>query len=653
MEKNQPYVLLTILLASASVHAQKTPDLAADEVVVTATRFEDRSTQQPVNVQTINAAQIRESGARTLPELLSQQAGIYTRDSSGNPNRQIDMRGFGTFGDQNTLVLVDGLRISENEQTPANITAIPLSSIERIEIIRGSGGAVLYGNGATGGTIHIVTKGPVPGDRQAQVKAAYGSYSTEVFAVGASIAGEKMGLKLDADRFDSDNYRANNEITQKNAHVDARYFGDHGPIALKFTHSEQDLRLPGSRTEAQMTTDRRGTATPNDYGALDADKVLLSTTQTYRFGQLGVDIGYRERHLLSVLQPGFIDTHGRVTNVSPRLKLPFEILGRNNALVVGLDWEQWDYDSSAFFGFSSAAISTQDNRAIYLKDTFELTESTLLSIGAREQHSETTLEEVGSSPEQVQNKTLHAYDFALRQALTKQWAAYVRAGASFRLANVDDNRFLPTLLEPQKSHDQEAGVDFAAGRAWLRAAIYRMHLNNEILFLPSTVLPPFGGNVNLPPTERKGVELDADFMLSESLTLRTNYTLAIARFRDGNFGGVDVSGNNLPLVPRHRANAALTWGLVQRASITGRVSYVGEQYFENDQSNAFGRKMPAYTVADLIGGVQIGSWRLGAAVYNLFNQKYFSYGVVSGASFVAYPAALRSFLVSAEYRFGD
>ena len=56
--KNKPtYVLLAGLLAGIA-HAQKIPDLVADEVVVTATRFEEKSSDLPVNVQVINAAQI-------------------------------------------------------------------------------------------------------------------------------------------------------------------------------------------------------------------------------------------------------------------------------------------------------------------------------------------------------------------------------------------------------------------------------------------------------------------------------------------------------------------------------------------------------------------------------------------------------------------
>ena len=205
----------------------------------------------------------------------------------------------------------------------------------------------------------------------------------------------------------------------------------------------------------------------------------------------------------------------------------------------------------------------------------------------------------------------------------------------------------------QTSNDQELGADFASTRAKLRVAVYKMRLNNEILFLPANVFPPFGSNENLPPTEREGFELDLDLAISESLGLRANYTMAVAKFQGGSFGGLDVSGKTVPLVPRHRANATLTWKPIQRASLAGRVSYVGEQYFDNDQSNTFGRKMPDYTVTDLIAGYEIGNWRLGATIYNLFNKKYFTYGIVGGTSFSAYPEAERSFLISAEYRFGS
>lgn len=653
--------LLPAILAGCAVFnvsfAQDTTDLVTEEVVVTTNRFEEKPSDQPVNVQVIDAQRIRDSGARTLLELLGVEAGIYTRNNSGNPNRSIDMRGFGITGDQNTLILVDGQRISEYELATANLTGIPLASIERIEIVRGSGGAVLYGAGATGGTINIVTREPRANEKQAYLQGAAGDYGTTAVGAGGTLAGERIGLSIDVDQFDSDNYRDNNEVTQKNISVGAQYFGDRGPVALKFSRSEQDLRFPGERTEAQLSSDRRGTSTPDDYGSLDADRVVFTTTQTFGFGDLGLDVTHRERHSVGQFASfgGVIDTHGRVTGVSPRVRLPFQVLGRSNSLVVGLDWEDWDYDSTSAFPpfFSSNTVSTQQNRAIYFKDTLQVTQSTTLSIGGREQRSETTREDIGGFiPKQEQTNTLHAYDVALRQTLNDKLGVYARAGRSYRLGNVDDNVARATLLEPQTSKDQEIGADFAAGRANFRAVIFRMRLDDEIMFLPSAFFPPFGSNTNLPPTERKGFELDLGFAASESVSLRANYTITESRFREGTFAGVELAGKNVPLVPRHRANASVTWRPVDRASLAGRVSYVGEQYFDNDQSNTFGRKIPDYAVVDMVAAYDMGNWRLGATIYNLFNEKYFSYGIVNGTTFDAYPEAERSFLLSAEYRFG-
>src|SRR6478672_8659794 len=118
-----------------------------EEVVITATRFAQPAQEIPIGVSIITDEQIMRSGVNTLPQLLARQPGITVRDNSGSPDQSVDMRGFGITGDQNTLVMVDGQRLSENELTTARWSTIPLSAIDRIEILRGSG-AVLYGANA-------------------------------------------------------------------------------------------------------------------------------------------------------------------------------------------------------------------------------------------------------------------------------------------------------------------------------------------------------------------------------------------------------------------------------------------------------------------------------------------------------------------------
>ena len=140
-----------------------------DAVIVTATRFADSKRNLPVGVTVITADDLKQSATSNLPEILAQYGLLHIRDNSGSPNQQVDLRGFGITGDQNTLILVDGLRISENELVSAQLSAVPLDSIERIEIVRGSG-AVLYGANATAGTINIITRRPKAGETRGRAR---------------------------------------------------------------------------------------------------------------------------------------------------------------------------------------------------------------------------------------------------------------------------------------------------------------------------------------------------------------------------------------------------------------------------------------------------------------------------------------------------
>ncbi len=646
-------VVIAFTTTSYAEDTEPSSDIRTDDVVVTASRFEELSRNQPIGTQVITGEQIRAAGVRSLPEFLSRSAGIYTRDNFGSPNQQIDMRGFGITGDQNTLILVDGQRISENEIVPADLASIPLSSIERIEILRGSG-AVLYGGGASGGTINIITRGARPDTRGASIKAGFGTYDTYEVSAAGTIANQRLGATFNVGQYTSDNYRDNNDLKQRNFQSDLRVFGRNGPIYLKINIGDQDLRFPGSRTEAELTTDRRGSDSPNDFGTLRTSRINLGTSLMFDTVEVAINLTYRERDSFAVNQPGSSDIEGSDTAFSPRIRVPFSF-GVVHELVTGIDLDRWEYATSSVFPpFPPSAIgSRQTNSALYMKDTILLSPATRVSLGGRAQRTDTTIEDFsGGSPTKEQIRDLDAWELALRQELNKGISVYAKTGTSFRVANVDENRFLSEPLEPQTSRDTEIGADLGGGRGRMRVAAYHMDINNEIAFLPSDVLPPFGGNINLPPTFREGFELEAHWNADNWLILSGQYTYTVAKYRAGSFGGVDVAGNNIPLVPRQRAGISATFLPASRLSITGTVNYVGEQYYDNDQSNSFGRQMPDYTVADLSARYNTGSWTLEAIVRNLFNELYYSYGIVTNnPTFSAYPAFERNVLLTARYRF--
>jgi iron complex outermembrane receptor protein len=643
-------VLAGSLSAASPGHAQPLLVTVADEVVVTATRFKEWQRDLPVGVTVIGEEEIRGSTAATVPELLRQVPGIQIRDGSGSPNQQVDMRGFGIFGDQNTLVLLDGQRISENEQTSVNWSAIPLSSIARIEIMRGSG-AVLYGGGATGGTINVITRSPQKNSKSGFAAAGFGSYNTSDYRGGFNLAGESIGLIVNASQLESDNYRDGNRLRQQNAQADLRYSGARGTLYAKFGGDDQQLRLPNALTEAQIAVNRRQAGTPfGSYSNTSGGFVNLGGEFTIGDAEIALNGGFRGRETNSA-QFLTTKTSVTVTSLTPRMKLPFAFAGTSHTVVAGIDWEDWDSDGTAlpnptFFATLKRPLSYQRNRAGYLHDSIALSAVTVLAAGVRVQRTTFATNDIASATSGSSERDLRAFEISVRHRFGEPVAVYGKFGNSFRVPNVNDNFSLftgtVTQLEPQTSHDREIGTEMKFGSGDYRLALYEMDVNNEIHFNPVTFT-----NVNLPPTRRNGIELEGRWRITAGLATFANYTHATAKFRQGTF-----TNNDVPLVPRHAAKFGATWEVMPRTRVNALVTYTGEQVFDGDETNTFGRKMPSYTLVDLKVSNEVAGWLLSAGVKNLLNQKYFSYGVFTGfPTFSAYPAPERSLFMSAQYNF--
>ena len=655
-----------------------------DAVVVTATRFPEKRLEHPIGVTLITREQIASSTAATLPDLLSHYAGINARNATGSPDVAIDMRGFGVSGDQNTLVLLDGQRLNDIELTTVRWSAIPLEAIERIEIQRG-GGAVLYGGGATGGTVNIITRSPIAGDKSAIVGASYGSYNTNDLRAAVNLAGTNTGFSLNASQHNSDNYRVNNRLEQGNVLGDLRWTGDRAGLVFKFGLDNQSLRLPGARTKAQLDSDPRGTGTPGDYSARDGKQATLSGRYAFDSAEFAADLSYRDTKRIGFFDDyfgfgvsSFTDTRAKVWAFTPRLKKPYEFLGRDNVLIFGMDADVWDYSSVRAARFEQLGVpqvdlaATQKDRAYYVQNHIAFGDATKLTLGARLQRVEISANDranPASAANASQGRSPRAWELALRHNFTPALALFGKLGASFRVATVDEiyNQFgicdpltfactsTVTLLEPQTSRDREIGAEYKFRGGRLQARIYRMDLRNEIHFNAINFT-----NMNLSPTQREGIELEGSRKLGERVDLFGSYTRARAVFREGQYNGfdatftpvsVDLSGKNVPLVPRTSLKLGLTWQLADKTRLSGVLGYVGKQYFDNDQSNTFPGQMASFVTADAKLSHAAGPWTFTLAGNNLTDRKYYTYAIrnIAGTSFNAYPMAGRNFLLTAAH----
>ena len=183
-------------------------EVLMEQVVVTATRYEETISTIPANVSVIEEREIANSTAKDIPNLLRMHGDLQVTDVTGNGRSyRVDMGGFGETAQSNTLVLVDGRRINQADLSGTDWTLIPLDRVKRIEIIRGARGSVLYGDNASGGVVNIITKeGKGFG---AGVDAGWGSYDTYKGNAYLSGSHERFSYALSGGYHSSDGYREN------------------------------------------------------------------------------------------------------------------------------------------------------------------------------------------------------------------------------------------------------------------------------------------------------------------------------------------------------------------------------------------------------------------------------------------------------------
>lgn len=616
----------------ASQNQNNQPAVVMGEVVVTATRQQEKVSTVPADVTVIDQQQIAASPARTVPDLLRTVAGVHVSDITGNgQDFTVDLRGFGETAGLNTLVLVDGRRINEPDLSGTDWTLIPLDRVQRIEIVRGGRGSVLYGDNAAGGVVNIITKDG-GGPAKAGAEVAAGSYGTFTSRVSGSGSAGNLSYALSGGYMNTDGYRDNSGSEAKNAGLSLRYFlGDRAAFDLSSGYHKDDTDLPGALTQAQMATlPRTATVHPNDF----------SKTEDYYFkgggelffltnSSLRMDLSYRQRDWLSYssyVGGNFTgDTGTDTVAFTPHVVIREKVAGLPNKLILGFDHRESTEDidnRSIYFGTPTHGVfelKKNDNGA-YVHD--EITPVHRLSLSAGYRHDRVKYSFQPSTPaEDVFSEDL--YTTGLNYRYHGRSYLYTSYGKSFRYPVLDElfSFFTSTVepgLQPQTTNDWEVGVrHYLTASFFINLNYFHLRTHHEIFFNPVAY-----ANENLDgPTRRQGVELTVakDFGWAQ---LSGSYTYTDAEILGGQFAGEDV-----PNVPEHQASVNALVPLPRGFSLALSGTYVGKRPFISDFANAF-PEMDSYVV---LNAKLKYHWRQLTAfldVNNLLNEKYSEYGVI-------------------------
>ncbi len=637
-----PCVLAALACAAGPAAAQilppaDVPDITLAPAVVTATRFADDARTLPFGVSVVTAEEIRNAGVSTIPEALTKLLGVPGRlDLDGGGDQVLDLRGFGATAASNQVVVVDGLRVSEADLGGTRLAGIPIESVERIEVLRG-GGAVLYGEGATGGVIVITTRARAGGARtsRADVYAAAGSLGLRETRASGTAAGGGFALDAAASRRDADNHRDNFRSKVEAASLSAQWRSDALRIGLRHAEDRLDTGLPGALTPAQYAADPRQASTPDDRAAIRNRRSGVFADATLGDWQIGLDAGLRTKRLRSSLGGGSYDYDISSRSQSLRARHVARAGEVSNALVLGFDHEHWTRDVASRFGaFLADSAASQSSRAFYASDDLALASGTRLSAGVRTERFEKQTTDAAAGLDARQR----AWQLGIVQPLASGAAAFGRYGRSFRLPSVDEFGFTRpgATLRPQTSRDAELGLRWTppGGRAELR--VYRNALSEEIGFDPS-VAGPFGpgANVNFDPTRRQGVEFELLQALDAAWRLRLNAALRQARFTAGPHEGRDV-----PLTSRRTLALRLESSPAAGQRLDAGLTAVSSQPADLDSACT----IPGRALLDVRYAVRTANLELALGVANLADRRYYTqaFRCAGGQPTAIYPEAGRT-----------
>jgi iron complex outermembrane receptor protein len=454
----------------------------------------------------------------------------------------------------------------------------------------------------------------------------------------------------------------------------------------------QGIRLPGARTVQpsaginELATDRRGTSTPLDYAQREGNRATLDWNHAVAPGVFTLGLGWRDKTQRSYFDfGGFPDYRSSaldVRSLTPRARFEHGLFGSASALVVGFDWYHWDYRLRRSNSAANSArpfntvAAIQENKALYFHNTARFGERLTLTSGARTERVTLDARDVfdptapGSAFGSAalagsQRESEQAYELGARYQLDAISALIGKLGRSYRFATVDEiyetsplfeNQF--QFLKPQTARDYEIGYEARAKGGSLRATLFQIDVDDEIHLDPFTTGI---GNTNLPPSRRRGLELETRWPLHRAFTAALAYSYTEAKFRDGVLPGsaftqqnVAIAGKHVPLVPQHKARIGASWAIDARTRLNAVANYVGSQFMDNDEGNTLGVQIPSYATLDLKLVHERGPLRITAAVNNATNEKYYNYAVRSqfvADRYNAYPLPTRSYTMTLEYAF--
>lgn len=576
--------------ATSAAPAPPLPEAAASApalmptITVTATLAEQDARTAPASVTVIRRDDIAERNPLDLLDAVRTAPGLTLSPRQVGGRKTLALRG---LEGKHTLTLIDGRRISASDDVVGHSDYqygwLPMSMVERIEIIRGPMSA-LYGSEALGGVINLITRWPT--DRWQgslgvsgvdPTTAGEGGRSARASVVAAGPLAEGLALRVNAELLRSGTVAEKKD--PRVSEIEGRKGRSAGVGARWMLNAQHSLEAGLQAGEEDRFYDAlSGTRVYTNTYHLDRQQAHLSwrgklgpVSAQARAYRSQIDITNERTNGVSATRPqkmtdDVVDGHAAVPLGDHRVTAGLEL--RKETLVnAGLTGGQDD----------------ASHEAVFVQDEWALTHDLMLTAGVRGDHHEFFGSEWSPRAYLVWQPSAAwvfkgGFGHAFKAPTLKQISPnYVGAeGPHTFLGNAD--------IQPESAHSFELGVDAELGALSWRATLFQTDVKDLITY---RLLSTQGSRRtyrydNVDRARIRGVETGVAWKPTPQWTWSTDLTLLDTQDRS--------TGADLADRPRHALSSRLEFRALRGWTALVSVEHTGRQ------TATGGAALPAYTL---------------------------------------------------------
>ena len=623
----------TVVWGGTVFAAEDLQEFALDDMVVTATRTESKMVDVPVNTTVISAEKIADRHYLDVADVLKDVPGATVMDTGvGAYEKKVVLN-----GDERVLVLVDGKRVNIDMGTMSrasyDLNQMPdVSLIERIEVVKGHGGA-LYGSDAVGGVVNIITK--KVDHSYGKVSMGFGSHQARDAKAMYTIKEGKTGVMVAASKYKQGYHEYKDAKTEANKRWPAASTYENEKVSVKLSQelsetSNLELGYDFSKFEGVRSYSTKAKS------ASFSNKKTNDFYAKYNWTVNDKDQGFIQlyRNKYDYYNAG--DMYETDTGFEAQQNIT---LSDNNRLVVGASYRK----AKALNATSYTAEKSINNKAVFVSDQWEFAPSWTLDAGVRyDKHST-----AGS-------KT--TWSAGLNKKFDENSHAYFNWGQVFKAPTLDDLYYYSYYYDERNKYTYESygnpNLKPEKGDTWtigygtkiadktsVNISYFQSKLEDAIDWDTTNSDNASVSIVrNVDKQKKNGMELSVAHELNDNWDLEASYTYIRVKNNEHGSGYVR-DANYIPNMYRFGVryhddlwNADL---FLRGGSGADKSAYVDSKYMTLDMSVAY------KATKDL---------SFYAKGYNLFNKAYAESAGVNGGTY-SYPAQGRRFIIGAEYTF--